>query len=151
MTVKGKGGKPAFDYDVNINYKLAEEICLTVSSSTDSYAKILAKNPHFPSADTLNRWRVLDDKFGVMYTQAKYQQANLMAEEIAQIADDTSNDTILDKDGNEVCNKEWIARSRLRVDTRKWIACKLVPRLYGDRSVVENHNYNHEQSIKELE
>jgi hypothetical protein len=31
-----------------------------------------------------------------------------------------------------------IARARLRVDSRKWILSKMLPRIYGDRPVVED-------------
>jgi hypothetical protein len=32
-----------------------------------------------------------------------------------------------------VCNSEFIACSRFRIDTCKWLAAKLIPRLYGDK------------------
>ena len=37
----------------------------------------------------------------------------------------------------KVANSEWINRSRLRVDTRKWLAGKLCPRLYGDNVLAQ--------------
>jgi hypothetical protein len=40
-----------------------------------------------------------------------------------------------------VCNSEFIARSRLRIDTLKWLASKLVPRLYGDKEELVNLNF----------
>ena len=38
-----------------------------------------------------------------------------------------------DEDGKETVDHERIARSRLRVDSRKWVASKLLPKVYGDR------------------
>ena len=32
---------------------------------------------------------------------------------------------------------EHIARSRLRVDSRKWMLSKMIPKIYGDRLVTE--------------
>ena len=53
------------------------------------------------------------------------------------IADHSDKDTVIiyDKQGNPVPveDKEWTNRSRLRVDTRKWIASKLKPKKYGDK------------------
>jgi hypothetical protein len=66
------------------------------------------------------------------YARAKEEQADLMVEEMISIADDSSNDTIL-TDKGEAENKEWVNRSKLRVDTRKWIASKLKPKKYGDK------------------
>ena len=57
---------------------------------------------------------------------------------IRDIADDGSNDYMekLDKDGEVIgysINGENIQRSRLRVDSRKWLASKLLPKKYGDK------------------
>lgn len=63
-----------------------------------------------------------------------------MAEEIITIADDSTGDVIVGEDGNEQTNHERVARSRLRVDARKWYASKLAPKRYGER-------VQHEQKI----
>ena len=49
------------------------------------------------------------------------------------IADDSSSDVTTDKDGKEIINHENIQRSRVRIDARKWIASKLLPKRYGDK------------------
>jgi hypothetical protein len=71
-----------------------------------------------------------------MYTRAKEIQIDLLVEEIINISDDSSNDTIIATgiDGGEYekPNTEWINRSKLRVDSRKWIAARLNRRKYGD-------------------
>jgi 5'-3' exonuclease len=53
------------------------------------------------------------------------------------IADYKKDDTYLDEDGREVINQEVIARSRLRVDARKWVASKLKPKKFGDYTKVQ--------------
>lgn len=73
------------------------------------------------------------EDFAKLYARAKEMQAEMLAEEILQIADDGSNDTYTDEDGNEKTDHDVIARSRLRVDSRKWIASKLKPKKYGDK------------------
>jgi hypothetical protein len=37
---------------------------------------------------------------------------------------------------------EWIARSRLRVDARKWVAAKLKPKKYADKITNEHTGAN---------
>jgi hypothetical protein len=59
-------------------------------------------------------------------------QMELMATEILDIADDGSNDTYETDDGEKV-NQDHINRSRLRVDTRKWLMSKLAPKKYGEK------------------
>jgi hypothetical protein len=69
----------------------------------------------------------------------------MLIDEILEIADNTSHDTILKTDGNSnkkrVCNSEWIARSRLRIDTRKYLAGKLCPKIYGDMAQEKSGNF----------
>jgi hypothetical protein len=90
-----------------------------------------------------------------MYDNAKRTQADLLVEEIKEIADYTARDNLLkqNKDGSEyeVANTEWIARSKLRVDTRKWIACKLIPKVYGDLAKLDLLQDKNEELSKELE
>jgi len=56
-----------------------------------------------------------------------------LAEEILEIADDGINDTYETEDGKEKVNQDVINRSRLRVDTRKWLMSKLAPKKFGER------------------
>ena len=56
-----------------------------------------------------------------------------MFEDILDIADESQSDTYLDKEDIERTNHEVIARSRLRVDARKWYLSKLKPKKYGDK------------------
>lgn len=61
-----------------------------------------------------------------------------MAEEILDIADDATNDWMADnydegKTPGYELNGENIQRSKLRVDTRKWLMAKMKPKRYGDK------------------
>ncbi len=76
------------------------------------------------------------------YARAKEVQAETLADEIVQIADDGQNDTYKDDEGNETTNHDVIARSRLRVDARKWVAAKLLPKKYGDKVTNEHTGAN---------
>ena len=64
------------------------------------------------------------------------QRSEAMFEDILEIADDTSRDTI-DTENGEKANSEWISRSRLRVDARKWMLSKMMPKKYGDKITQE--------------
>ncbi len=102
------------------------------------------------------KWRIKHKDFAEMYAQAKRDQAEILIEEVREISDDTSRDTLLRQDKNgddyEVCNTEWIARSRLRVDTRKWLASKLIPKVYGEKITNETTvTIKHEDLLRELE
>lgn len=135
--------------------ELGSEICREVAANTDGLRKLCADNPHWPPEKTINHWRLDFPEFRLQYETAKREQAELLAQEIQEIADFSACDILIkyDRDGNpyEVENKEYIARSRLRVDARKWIACKLLPKVYGEK---QEHTHDvtvrHEEVLKEL-
>ncbi len=60
-----------------------------------------------------------------------------MGDEITDIADDGSNDYIEQEQKNgkiaRVLDGEHVQRSRLRVDTRKWVLARMLPKIYGDK------------------
>lgn len=84
-------------------------------------------------------------QFCTDYARAKEMQADFLAEEILAIADDGSNDYMTIEKGDKeynVENKEVTNRSRLRVDSRKWIASKLKPKRYGDKIEIDGNIKN---------
>lgn len=115
--------------------ELAQEICDTIASCSKGIKRLCAQHSHWPSHETIYRWLRKYDSFSDLYARAKKDQVRALVEEILEISDDSSQDTRENANGDEVCNSEWVARSRLRVDSRKWIAAKLVPRLYGDNAL----------------
>nr|WP_235001436.1 hypothetical protein [Nitrosovibrio sp. Nv4] len=86
------------------------------------------------SQRALWNWLDSDQEFMQQYIKAKELSADVHFEAIIDIADDAANDVIVAEDGREVTNHEAIARSRLRVDARKWVAARLSPKKYGDRT-----------------
>jgi transposase-like protein len=70
-----------------------------------------------------------------------------LADELLEIADNGTNDWMkrFAKDGEDLgwaVNGEHIARSRLRVDTRKWLLSKCLPKVFGDRITTEHTGPN---------
>lgn len=91
-----------------------------------------------PALQTMFNWMSRHPTFMERYARAKEAQMDAFAEEIVDIADDGTNDWMEDKDspGWRV-NGEHIQRSRLRVDSRKWLMAKMRPKKYGDSSQVD--------------
>lgn len=111
--------------------ELATLICDRVASNACGLKKLCDKYDDLPDRDTINLWRSKYPEFSAQYAQAKLKQADLLADECLDIADESGRDTIVGEDGFETCNTEWINRCRLRIDTRKWLAAKLLPKQYG--------------------
>jgi len=100
----------------------------------------ICKEDDMPGISTVIRW-LADDRseqfraFRAQYEAAKREQADVLADEIVEIADDGSNDWMARHDPENpgyIANGEHIQRSRLRCDVRKWVASKLKPKRYGE-------------------
>jgi hypothetical protein len=131
MADKKKTGRPS-DY----TDKIANTICARLAEG-ESMRKI-AKDDDMPSCVTMFAWLRKHEIFLKQYEVAKEECADMYAEEIVEIADDTSNDYIDVTDENGATgatrlNTEHVQRSRLRIDTRKWVAAKLKRKKYGDQ------------------
>lgn len=86
-----------------------------------------------PSKSAVFKWLAQRKDFADQYARAREAQADALFDEILGIADDGKNDTYTDEEGNVRTNQDVIARSRLRVDARKWMAGKLRPKVYGEK------------------
>jgi len=79
-------------------------------------------------------WVVKDwHGFAAEYAHAREAQAHKWADEILRIADDGTNDTYVTDDGREMVNQDVVQRSRLRVDSRKWLLSKILPKQFGEK------------------
>ena len=114
---------------------LAEEICARIAGGET--LKQVCRDEHIPADSTVRTW-VLDDRegFSARYARARDLHLEGMADDITEIAEDGSNDWMEreTKSGRIIrtVNEEAVARSRLRIDSRKWLLSKLKPERYGD-------------------
>ncbi len=119
-------GRPS-DYTEDISI----EICSRISDGESLRRICLDEN--MPNKATVFRWLHKNKAFSDQYARAKEEQADTLADDILDIADNNANDTYIDENGKVKIDSEVVARSRLKVDARKWIASKLKPKVYGDR------------------
>lgn len=89
-----------------------------------------------PPESTVRLW-ALDDRegFTAQYETARQIGYHSMADEVLEISDDGTNDW-MERNGEVSLNGEALGRSRLRVDTRKWMLSKVLPKVYGDKLAV---------------
>lgn len=122
--------------------KLAKRICDLIATHAVGLRTLTANHDWMPTQSTINKWLWKHEEFSLLYARAKVAQAAILPDECLDIADDTSQDTNYktNKDGEEyeVANNEWINRSRLRVDVRKWLSAQLLPRIWGSAQRVED-------------
>lgn len=93
---------------------------------------------------TVRAWASKDPDLSDAIACARELGFDAIAQEALAIADDMANDTLVDDEGRESCNREWIARAKLRVETRLKLLAKWDPKRYGDKPeiIVNNNNTN---------
>lgn len=134
--------------------ELAIQICSRLANG-ESLASICRRDD-MPARQTIYRW-LFDGKhrqFSDSYAEARKIQAETLADELFDIADDASNDWMIrngkDDDEGWRFNGEHYQRSRLRVDTRKWYLSKVLPK-FADKQQIENTHKFEGLSDVELE
>ncbi len=138
VKTKRRGGRPRL-----ISEALTREICTRIM--LQQTLKEICADPNMPSQRTIVYW-LADPRnadFREQYYYARRVQAELYVDEIFEIADDTSKDykkvyNSKTEEYDEVPNNEHIQRSRVRIDTRKWYASKMVPKIYGDKQQIDH-------------
>lgn len=100
----------------------AQSVCEAIESGQSlRQACAAVKLPH----PTFLKWVSLNlDGLRDHYAHACAVRAEGWADEIVSIADGSTDSDV--------------QRDRLRVDTRKWIIAKMLPKVYGDRQTVEH-------------
>lgn len=137
-TTSKKRGRPTA-----YNIAIAAEICDAIAADTSSLEKMCSENPHWPKKTAIYSWIAKHEDFAELYLAAKRKQAFILADEIIAISDDKSGDVTQNKNGDDTINSEFVARSKLRVDARKWAAGRLIPRIFGDlrrEEALQEHN-----------
>jgi len=120
--------------------EIANEICERLAAGQS--LNEICRDDHMPAESTVRNWAV-DDKhsFFAKYARAREVQADFHADELLAISDDGSNDWMARQGKDDapgyVLNGEHVQRSRLRVDTRKWLMARMAPRKYGERTTTE--------------
>ena len=99
--------------------EIAERICDQLADGM-SLRKICAQEG-MPDKTTVRRWLKQQEGFRTQYALAREDQADHWADEIIDIADEAEDAGL----------------ARVQVDARKWVACKLKPKAYGDKLSAE--------------
>jgi hypothetical protein len=79
-----------------------------------------------PDKSTVIRWLADIPEFRDQYARARELQADVYADEIVAISDEVTAEAAA------------VAKARLQTDSRKWVAGKLRPKVYGDASTIKH-------------
>lgn len=125
-------GRPS-DY----SQEVADAICERLVNGESLRA--ICRDEGMPAISTVFRWLGRHPEFSDQYARAREEQAETLADEIVAISDEV--EVVAKADGEDVrlaLDATAVARNRLRVDARKWVASKLKPKKYGERLAHEH-------------
>lgn len=115
--------------------EIADKICARLAEGESLNA--ICKDDGFPAESTVRAWALDDvDGFAAKYARARAIGYEKLAEELLQISDTPQTGVIrtIKADGTEeVKHADMIEHRRLRVDSRKWMLSKMLPKVYGDK------------------
>ena len=119
--------------------ELAEIICEKIATSNKGISTICSEEG-MPSRTSVRRWIHDNEEFRDMYARAKEDQADYLADEIIQISDTElkTSSEFIGGEGSSTTISDNVQRSRLMIDSRKWLAMKLKPKSYGEKIDIEH-------------
>ncbi len=100
------------------------EICTRIAQG-QPLSRICREDPDMPAISTVYLWLESRPEFSDRYVRAREDQADTLADEIIDIADESKGE-----------NMPGVQSAALRVDARKWAASKLKPKKYMDSRAI---------------
>lgn len=123
VVTKNAGGRPVI---FGIENPCWLEMCRQISEGRSLSTAL--KSDGMPSYYTAMMMLRNNLDFRAMYEKAIESRADRLAEEILELADEAMPAHL-----EGAMASAWVQQKRLQVDTRKWVAAKLKPKVYGDR------------------
>lgn len=112
---------------------LFDTICSRIAEGESLRA--ICEGDDMPSREAVRKWLASDEELVGQYAHARDAQADKIFDECLEIADQ------YDQAGEKMeGGTDHIQRAKLRIDTRKWMAGKLRPKVYGDKIDVTSGN-----------
>ena len=111
----------------------ADAICAQLSEGIP--LAHICRDDKMPSVRTVSDWKAAHPSFAADFARARDEGYDAIAAECFEIADETSQDTIIGENGDRP-NTEWISRSKLRIETRLKLLARWDPRRYGEKLAI---------------
>lgn len=132
-------------------WSVARGICLRLMIGES--LRSICNRDKYPSKVTVLTWLQKYPEFLTHYTKAREIQQETLYDELFEIADDGTNDYMErlgaggETEGYKL-NGEAVNRSRLRVDTRKWVMERMAAKKYGNKQSLDHTSSDGSMSPK---
>jgi hypothetical protein len=132
--------KKAIAPRVSYSQEMALRICERIA--TGEPLTTITADEEMPSYAAVCKWLLEHTDFVEMYTRARDDQADYLADDLIRISDEYP---VIDNNGK--LDSAWVQWQRNRIDVRKWTAAKLKPRKYGDKITNEHQGGDPDKPI----
>lgn len=121
------------------NQSTADAICDRLAAGESLNA--ICQDAGMPAESTVRAWALDDvEGFAAKYTRARHLGYEHHGELILKLADESRigvKRTVKANGDVEEVEGDMVERSRLQVEARKWFLSKMLPKVYGDKTVIE--------------
>lgn len=125
LTIRGKRTPE------NVRKEIQEKILARLMSG--EHLTAICRSKEMPELKSIYQWLQTDAVFAERYSFAREVAAQIMCDEIVEIADNCNEDwTECAK-----LNKASVERAKIMIDARKWTLATTMPRRYGNKSNIE--------------
>lgn len=127
--------------------EMGEYICYLTATNNVGLSKLCEMYPELPDERVIKGWLFnLNDTFGEIYARAKKHQVEQFALELMHEAEVES----YYENGIKRVDSGVVAAARLKIDSGKWLAAKLCPRLYGEKAFIDIKKIDDEAVMAEI-
>lgn len=109
----------------------------------------ICRTEGMPKSRTVHEWVKEWPKFGAAYARARADGYDVIAADCLRIADESTRDTIQTENGPKM-DTEFVARSKLRIETRLRLLRSWNPKKYGDHIAIETTEAKPQRTREEI-
>ena len=138
----------AMAYAKKQKQKIFDDICDSVVRDKISFNKAIEDSEI--NLMTFYRWLSKNDTFKKSYNYAREIRADVLFEEIIEIADSTEEGTKVKSTpkGMVIETGDMTDHRRLKIDARKWVVSKMNGKKYGNNAGDEDDKLDNEITVK---
>lgn len=125
-------------------YRAWKQECGGDEGAAAALCDYIAEGGHLPgfcrekgfSYTTVRHWIEDNPTRAAMYARAREERSDVLADDILSISEEDCSYPITDKEGNQIgtaVDSAKVKQLALRIDSRKWMAAKMKPRVYGEK------------------
>lgn len=138
-----KNGRPS-----KFSKELADLVLRRIATHTEAMDKLCNMYDDMPAKSTIYEWLLDIPGFSDDFKRARVAQTQLCIEELDSLTD---GESYIDEKGVKRFDAGLMAQRKLKTDTRKWLAAKIIPQVYGDKDLKQDETINNmRQDILEL-